>query len=156
MSSGSIVAVPVVGTVIVSGVTPTSFICSMDLFTWLPILRVRPEYSAISSMVVINALALVLGLTISYTFPFIASYRPLNVVVLVSLLMLLLFKEPGLQPALLLVPSWLRPQYPPRPPRPWPPLVVVTSPVNPEIPDAPAVEDPLLAGGGVAAVPDMV
>ena len=75
MSSGSIVASPVSGSGLVGGVTPTSFICSMDLFTWLPILRVRPSYYAISSVVGINALALVLGLTILYMCPFIASAR---------------------------------------------------------------------------------
>ena len=75
---------------------------------------------------------------------------------MVVLVALLLVKEPGPRPAPLLLLLWFRPRYTPRTPRPWPPLVVLTSPVNPEIPDALAVEAPLLDGGGVAAVPDIV
>ena len=135
--SGSIVTSPVAGAGLVGGLTPTSFIYSMDIFTWLPILRVRPAYYVISSVIVINALTLVLGLTISYTCTFILSSRPLDLVVLVSLMLLLLVKDPGPRPAPLLLPSWLRSRYPPHPPRPRPPLVVVTPPINPKIPDAP-------------------
>ena len=154
MSSGSIITSPVAGAGLVGVLTPTSFISSMDLFTWLTILRVRPAYSAISSVVVMNALALVLGLTISHTCPFIAYSRPLNVVV--ALLLLLFVKDPGPRPVPILLPSWLHPRYPPCPPRPWSPLVAVTSPVNPEIPESPAVEAPLLAGEGGVAVTDIV
>ena len=153
MSIGSIITYPVAGAGLAGALTPTYFMCYMDLFIWLPILRLQPAYSVISSVVLMNVLALVLGITISYACPFITSSRPLNVVG--SLLLLLFVKDPEPQPVPLLLPSWLRQRYPPYPPRPWPPLLAVTSPVNPEIPDAPAVEAPLLDGGVVVAVPNI-